>query len=662
MENIKNLPPFKRFCMTIGQLPTSYVESMSYAECIVWLCKYLKETVVPAVNENAEAVNELINWFNNLDVQEEINNKLDEMAESGELEEIISDYLNSTAIFGFDTVADLKEATNLINGSFATTLGYSSVNDGGRAKYKIRTRTYEDVVDEMSIILINEDLVAELVPENGTIYAKQFGAVGDGETDDTDSLKAFFAYNTDKYVINAGTYVIDDNLKPTSNSVIDFEEGAIIQRATNNLSNYYMLWVDGIDNVSINNAHLIGDRETHTGTSGEYGHGINIVHSSNITVDGALIEQTWGDGIYIGFHNTTASDDKPVKNIKILNCHTYKTSRCGIQISSGDNIEVRDCIFEYSDRNSSMVGVNVEAEAQSGVSTSLTNVQLINVKTANNGYAGIQVYLNNTHPTNNILIDGHYALNEYNGFVVGGSGTVPEKESIIYRNASIVLTRNYPFSVKTKSTDCGLLIQDVNVDSCSRESMTDTYGIALIKNLDENHKTGNITFDNITVSNSHGSSIWGRFLRFQNNSEDVGEFEDIYLKNIQVDFQMMMMHVTNVARIDFTKVKATNCQFPYFGTYATINFSGQNYNRLIMPTKNGNSSSTITESIAEGDYEITVRPSGYTYTVTFDSGLTVCTGDGSTAGKTYTSTKACSSIKFTKIGSTIFVTSTVGFA
>lgn len=110
MDNIKKLPPFKRFCMTIGELPSSYVESMSYAECIAWLCNYLKETIIPAINDNADAVNELINWFNNLDVQDEVDAKLDEMVEDGTLDEIINQ-----EIFGQinSDISDLKEYTSL---------------------------------------------------------------------------------------------------------------------------------------------------------------------------------------------------------------------------------------------------------------------------------------------------------------------------------------------------------------------------------------------------------------------------------------------------------------------------------------------------------------------------------------------------------------------
>ena len=49
----------KKLCVTIGNLPSSYVDSMSYYECLMWLCNYIEKTIVPAVNENAEAIKEL---------------------------------------------------------------------------------------------------------------------------------------------------------------------------------------------------------------------------------------------------------------------------------------------------------------------------------------------------------------------------------------------------------------------------------------------------------------------------------------------------------------------------------------------------------------------------------------------------------------------------
>ena len=107
--------PLKRICMTIGELPSSYLETMSYYEMLVWFVEFLKNQVIPVVNNNSEATEELQhlfielqsyvnNYFDNLDVQDEINNKLDEMAESGYLETIIGHYLNNTFLANFDDI------------------------------------------------------------------------------------------------------------------------------------------------------------------------------------------------------------------------------------------------------------------------------------------------------------------------------------------------------------------------------------------------------------------------------------------------------------------------------------------------------------------------------------------------------------------------------
>ena len=187
MINISNLPPFKKMCVTIGNLPSSFMESMTYYEALCWLYNWLDKTVIPAINTEGEAITELQNafttlknyvdnYFNNLDVQEEINNKLDDMAEAGTLQEIITAYLQVNGLLAYNTVADMKLAENLVDGSFARTLGYYNINDEGGATYKIRNITNEDVVDEMTIIaLADENLVAELIVDEAYVNVRKFG-------------------------------------------------------------------------------------------------------------------------------------------------------------------------------------------------------------------------------------------------------------------------------------------------------------------------------------------------------------------------------------------------------------------------------------------------------------------------------------------------------
>jgi len=172
-KKIEGLRPFTRFCMTIGEIPSSYLVSMTYEEQLLWLCNYLEKTVIPAVNNNGEAVTELQNlfielteyvdnYFKNLDVQEEINNKLDEMAEDGTLAEIITIYLNYTGIKGFNTISDLEEST-VQNGNFVYCYGNETYNDGYGAFYKVREKTILDTIDGFNIVAItnDENIVAE---------------------------------------------------------------------------------------------------------------------------------------------------------------------------------------------------------------------------------------------------------------------------------------------------------------------------------------------------------------------------------------------------------------------------------------------------------------------------------------------------------------------
>ena len=115
-NNIKkapNVPPFLRYCSAI--IPTAFDDSLSYYEALCALYKWLQDNLVDIINNNAtvtqyyigrqnelealfEQLKEYVdNYFDNLDVQEEINNKLDAMVEDGTLEEIIGHYIQRPA-------------------------------------------------------------------------------------------------------------------------------------------------------------------------------------------------------------------------------------------------------------------------------------------------------------------------------------------------------------------------------------------------------------------------------------------------------------------------------------------------------------------------------------------------------------------------------------
>lgn len=172
---VHKLQPITKFIYTLGVLPTSYLMSMTFQEQLTWLCNYIMQTLIPAMNSNVEAVQELqqlytdlqdyVNdYFDNLDIQTEVNNKINAMYEAGTLQEIITEYLQINGVLAFDTVADMKASENLIAGSICKTLGKLTYNDGYGYFYRVRQIINTDVIDEDNLIaLYDENLVAQKI-------------------------------------------------------------------------------------------------------------------------------------------------------------------------------------------------------------------------------------------------------------------------------------------------------------------------------------------------------------------------------------------------------------------------------------------------------------------------------------------------------------------
>ena len=173
--NFKKLPPFKWFVLQNFPFIEADFDAITYYQLLCKIVEYLNkvidennvigeqtENLTNAFNELQDYVN---HYFDSLDIQEEINNKLDEMAESGQLTDIIAQYLKLAGVLSFNTVNEMKNAENVVNGTTCYTLGNTTFNDGYGSFYKIRYIKNTDHIDNNQIIPLNnfDNLVADKI-------------------------------------------------------------------------------------------------------------------------------------------------------------------------------------------------------------------------------------------------------------------------------------------------------------------------------------------------------------------------------------------------------------------------------------------------------------------------------------------------------------------
>lgn len=307
----------------------------------------INETVADYIEQFNQLHDYVHDYFDNLDVQEEINNKLDQMLEDGVLEEIIEAFLQTNAQWCFESVADMKQATNFIDGSIARTLGFYTAGDQGGAEYIIKTASPDDTVDEVTIIAITDSLNAHLIVET-PMNIKQFGCKGDDSTNDTANLNIAMSTCND-LIIPSGNYIITRFL-PNDNQTITGEGYPTIK--TNGLA----------PQVALNDNNVIrGVKFKSISESLEWNRCM-VDHVSNVTLENCSFED---------FKHTSGSPNAwgvlmgHASNIKLENCYFSGNSQSDIAMIDGcDNVTIDRC-------SGTALKINIEPNAATDHITNL---------------------------------------------------------------------------------------------------------------------------------------------------------------------------------------------------------------------------------------------------------------------------------------------------
>jgi hypothetical protein len=142
------------------------------------------------------------------------------------------------------------------------------------------------------------------------------------------------------------TYMVDalTGITMQSNVTLDFSSGAKLKAIPNAADSYTVINIHNVQHVGLIDPHVIGDKDQHNGTTGEWGMGISIKNSQYVDISNAMIENCWGDGIYLGSIRET--DRNQYIHIKgkttIKNCRRQGVSVISALDSYIENLRVED--------------------------------------------------------------------------------------------------------------------------------------------------------------------------------------------------------------------------------------------------------------------------------------------------------------------------------
>ena len=282
------------------------------------------------------------------------NSALDNYYEVSEVDNLLNAKANVSLVnkktYYFDNV-DYMKAYNLSVGDYVFTKGYYNVNDGGSGKYEIVSDS--SLVDDGGLIIeLNNELKAKLII-NDYINVKQFGAKGDGITDD--SIPIENALNSGASIfVPSGNYLISKHIDVTNLLSLKGEAGSTFNITKDNDSGSNPDEVNGImfknlDGFTIENVIFL-DVTTNAGRIG--GYNTTFEGCSNLLVNQIEVEGACGFGMLFW---------KNCHHVKVTNCYIHDIWADGIHFQRGSHdIIVDGCKFENT-KDDAIAIVSIDA-------------------------------------------------------------------------------------------------------------------------------------------------------------------------------------------------------------------------------------------------------------------------------------------------------------
>lgn len=275
-------------------------------------------------------------------------------------------------------------------------------------------------------------------------------------------------------VIGDGHYTVKIDKSGGNGLTINSNTHAVlngtIEMIPNAYKRYHILYVAG-DNISIEGkGTIIGDKDKHTGSEGEWGMGVNIVSANNCQLSGLTIQDCWGDCIYIG---------SSCSSITLSNMNLFNGRRQGISITGGSDILAQDIVIKDVFGTAPGYAIDIEPNKQNHIK----NVRIKNVTATNcDGGFVVSVQHPNEASVDSVTIDG-CTINSPRA-----------KSSLRLNGCSNIEVLNSTFKESARPNTCNL---------------TGVSGVVMINNT---FHTKEAAIDNISTVTFKNNVVYGKYI------------------------------------------------------------------------------------------------------------------------------------------------------
>lgn len=151
MDKLNNVKRIPRFNYTIGMLPTSFKDSMTYQEQLTWLCNYFEATIEPSLNNTINAFNKLSSTVTETlnDYNQTLTDALTQL--NLDIQQAIAD-MNTYVENNLTTIATSYLTEHINSGDIYLSLGMDYDSTDEELTFQIDAVPSEELIDELATL------------------------------------------------------------------------------------------------------------------------------------------------------------------------------------------------------------------------------------------------------------------------------------------------------------------------------------------------------------------------------------------------------------------------------------------------------------------------------------------------------------------------------